>query len=121
GPPGPTTHDSRGGRVRQCRAFCLEGRMPGDFDGKIVAVAGGSTGIGRAAALKIARQGGTLAIAARGVEALENTAADIRGLGAQCITRQADFAVRGTAEDFIGATVAEYGGLDVLINVVGGG
>jgi NAD(P)-dependent dehydrogenase (short-subunit alcohol dehydrogenase family) len=95
--------------------------MPGRFDGKVVAVAGGSTGIGRASALGLAREGARLAIASRGETELERTAEEIRSQGAPCLAVQADFSNRGDADRFIGAATSEYGGLDVLVNVVGGG
>ncbi len=91
------------------------------FAGKVVAVAGGSTGIGRATAVKLASEGAKVAIASRGQVDLERTASQIEAGGAQCLRHQADFSRPGEAEAFIAATVAGYGGLDVLVTVVGGG
>ena len=48
------------------------------LEGKIAIVTGGSKGIGRATALALAQEGVDVAICARGMEELEDAAADIR-------------------------------------------
>ena len=48
------------------------------LEGKIAIITGGSKGIGRSTAMALAREGVDVAICARGVEELEDSAADIR-------------------------------------------
>ncbi|MFN8556346.1 MAG: SDR family oxidoreductase [Dehalococcoidia bacterium] len=84
--------------------------------GKVVAITGGSQGIGRATALSFAREGARVAICARGKEALEQTAADVRALGGEILAEQADVSVPADIDRFIAGTVARFGGLDVLVN-----
>ena len=54
----------------------------GEFTGRRVVVMGGSRGIGRAAALAFARAGASVAICARGADALEATRLDLEQAGA---------------------------------------
>ncbi len=53
------------------------------LQGKVAAVTGGSEGIGRATALRLAELGAKVAICARRAEVLEKTAGEIRKLGAK--------------------------------------
>ena len=91
----------------------------GLLDGKVALVTGGSRGIGRAIALRLAEEGADLAICARNVAAAGEVAIAIEALGRRCLVRQADVAdVEQTAE-LVAATIAELGGLDVLVNNAG--
>ena len=91
----------------------------GLLDGKIALVTGGSRGIGRAIALRLAAEGADLAICARNAEAASEVAATIEALGRRCLVRQADVADAEQAAELVAATIAELGGLDVLINNAG--
>jgi 3-oxoacyl-[acyl-carrier protein] reductase len=69
----------------------------------------------------MAKEGAQLAIASRGRDNLDQAASEIKDLGASCLAIQADFSRPDAAQPFIDEVVREYGGLDVLVNVVGGG
>ena len=86
------------------------------MDGKVALVTGGSKGIGRAIALAFAENGADVAIAARGVEALEATAAELRETGRRVAAISADVGRTDAVEDLYGQVVAELGGIDVLVN-----
>jgi len=86
-----------------------------NLNGKTVIVTGASSGIGRAAALELARRGARLVLAARRVELLELVAEECRAIGSTAIAIQAD--VR-RPEDCL-ALVAAAGQVDVLINNAG--
>jgi 2-hydroxycyclohexanecarboxyl-CoA dehydrogenase len=87
--------------------------------GRVALVGGGSKGIGRAAALRLARAGADVAIAARHEEAGHAVAEEIRALGRRSLFVQADLADYDSAEALAAAVVEEFGGIDIL--VVSGG
>lgn len=91
----------------------------GLLDGKVALVTGGSRGIGRAIALRLAAEGADLAICARNVAAAGEVSAAIEALGRRCFVRQADVADAEQAAELVAATIAELGGLDVLVNNAG--
>lgn len=88
--------------------------------GKVAVVTGGSRGIGRATALTFAEEGADVAICARGSETLEKTLADIRACGVNAFGMAVDVTKRDEVEAFIEASADALGGIDILINNVGG-
>ncbi|HEV2754209.1 MAG TPA: SDR family NAD(P)-dependent oxidoreductase [Actinomycetota bacterium] len=88
--------------------------------GKIAVVTGASRGIGRAIALGFAECGADVAVAARSEGDLETLAKEIDALGRRALVVPTDVRVREEIEALIERTVAELGGLDVLVNNAGG-
>jgi 3-oxoacyl-[acyl-carrier protein] reductase len=91
------------------------------LSGKIALVTGGSRGIGQAIARGLAREQVRVAICARTPADLEATAASLRAEGAAVLALPADLLAPGEAERVVAATVAHFGGLDILVNNLGGG
>jgi NADP-dependent 3-hydroxy acid dehydrogenase YdfG len=90
-------------------------------DKKVVAIAGASSGTGRAMAEILAEQGYPVALAARREDLLKEIAVSISAAGGRALPVQADMGVWEQAQAFIERTVSEYGHVDVLINNAGWG
>ena len=87
------------------------------LEGKIAIVTGGSKGIGRSTAMALAQEGVDVAICARGMEDLEDAAAEIRArTGRRVLAVRADTGVAGDIQNLVATTVDELGGVDILIN-----
>jgi len=90
------------------------------FDGKVIVVTGGSSGIGRAVAQRIAAEGGCVVIGARGAEAGEATASAIRADGGRAEFVATDVTVEADAARLVGTALERFGRLDGAFNNVGG-
>jgi 3-oxoacyl-[acyl-carrier protein] reductase len=88
--------------------------------GKNALVTGGSRGLGRQAALALAREGVNVAICARGEEKLNETAAELRKLGVKVAAATADLGKEDSAERLFKQVEASLGPVDILVNNVGG-
>jgi glucose 1-dehydrogenase len=85
--------------------------------GKVALVTGASAGIGRATALALAQQGADIAINYLTLpEAAEELAEQIRDLGRRALLVPVDVSNQPAVEAMVGRTVAELGGLDVLVS-----
>jgi NAD(P)-dependent dehydrogenase (short-subunit alcohol dehydrogenase family) len=89
------------------------------LDRKRLFITGGSRGLGRAMALAIADAGADVVLTGRDAASLEQTAADIRALGRQAWTIQADVSQSEPCEEACRTALA-HGPIDILINNVGG-
>src|SRR6201997_3206889 len=89
--------------------------------GKIVLVTGSSRGIGLATARAFAAEGCRIMLSARSTGQLRETETALRATGAEVAAHVADVGNPDDAARLIEATVAAYGGIDLLINNVGGG
>jgi short-subunit dehydrogenase len=90
-----------------------------DLRGKVVLVTGASSGIGEAAALRFARRGSRLVLAARRLERLEALAERIRAHGGEALPVQTDVGVPGDLASLRGRTEEAFGRCDVLVNNAG--
>jgi 3-oxoacyl-[acyl-carrier protein] reductase len=89
--------------------------------GKVAVVGGSSRGLGRAIATALASEGARVAICARGREALEATAADIRAeTGIEVLPAVCDMSRYDDIRRLITHTVETFGRLDIVVNNAGG-
>jgi 3-oxoacyl-[acyl-carrier protein] reductase len=87
--------------------------------GKVAIVTGGSEGIGRATALRLAEEGAHVAICARRKEPLDQVGSEIQKLGAQGLALVADMSKAADVERFIKAVADRFGRIDILVNNAG--
>jgi 3-oxoacyl-[acyl-carrier protein] reductase len=91
-----------------------------DLSGKSAVVTGGSRGIGRAIALRLAEQGADVCISYHGKhEAAAGVVAAIEATGRRGLAVQADAAEQASASALIEAAAAAFGRIDILVNNAG--
>ena len=93
--------------------------MDNNINGKVIAITGASSGIGKATALLLAERGAKLVLGARRSDLLGEIAAQITAAGGQAVYLQTDVKKR---EDLISLTKlagSHFGKLDVMINNAG--
>ena len=88
--------------------------------GKVVAVTGGSEGIGRATVQRFVAEGAKVAFCARRKDALDALASEMRTAGGDVMCMTGDASKAGEMEAFIEATVKHFGRIDVVVNNAGG-
>jgi 3-oxoacyl-[acyl-carrier protein] reductase len=89
------------------------------LNGRVAVIVGGSTGIGRATALRFAAEGTKLSICARRPAVLASLAAEISSTGTELMTMAADVSRTSEVERFISATAERFGRIDILVNNAG--
>ena len=89
------------------------------FFENVVVITGASSGIGRALALELAKQGAWLTLAARREDRLQEVANQCEELGAVTLVVPTDVSDEAQCKNLINQTVATYGRLDTLINNAG--
>lgn len=86
----------------------------GRFEGKVVIVTGGGSGIGAATAHRFGSEGATVVITGRTRDKLDEVVADAPA-GATLVGRVADTSDRAAIADLIDGVASEYGRLDALV------
>jgi 3-oxoacyl-[acyl-carrier protein] reductase len=91
-----------------------------DLSGKTALVTGSARGIGRAIALRLARDGADVVINyVRATARAQEVATEVRGLGRQALAIQADVSQRGQVEAMLQQTLAAFGKVDILVSNAG--
>ena len=89
--------------------------------GKRALVTGSSRGIGYAIAAGLVAEGARVALVARTAADVEAAATGLRDSGGEVVALTGDLTVAAEVERGVGAAAGAFGGLDILINNVGGG
>lgn len=93
---------------------------PGTFDGKVVMITGGGTGLGRGMAVEFARLGAALAIVSRGEEHRANGVKAVEEVGARAIGVGCDVRDPDAVFEAFNAITRQLGPVDVLVNNAAG-
>lgn len=95
----------------------------GSFSGKTIFITGGSRGIGKAIAVRMAREGANIVIAAKTAEenpklpgTIHSVAEEINQAGGTALPIQTDIRFEDQVVAAIDKTVQKFGGIDILIN-----
>jgi len=85
----------------------------------VAIVTGASSGIGRATALRLARDVEAVVLAARGGERLAEVGEQIKAMGAEPLVLELDLMAPSAAETLVRSTIDRFGRIDALVNVAG--
>jgi NAD(P)-dependent dehydrogenase (short-subunit alcohol dehydrogenase family) len=88
-------------------------------NGKTVVITGASSGIGKAAAMKVAAAGGIPILVARSLDKLEETKAEIERAGGSAYVYSADLSDLDSIEDLTARMLADHAAIDMLVNNAG--
>lgn len=90
------------------------------LDGSVAVVSGAGRGIGAACAAAFAEAGADVVIGARTAEQLDEVAAAVSGRGRRAVTVAGDLSTRDGLALLVDAAERELGGIDIVVNNVGG-
>lgn len=91
----------------------------GKLDQRIAIVTGGSTGMGRAIAVELAKAGADVVVSSRNLVNLEKVAEEIRALGRRSLAVAADVSVAEQVRNMVKHTIDKFGKIDILVNNAG--
>ena len=86
---------------------------------KVAVITGASSGIGKACALEMAREGYNIAIAARNIDKLNETKAECEKLGVKAISVKCDVSIEAECKNLIDETLKAFDQIDILVNNAG--
>lgn len=89
---------------------------PEPIAGRLILITGASSGIGRAAAMCLARQGATILLVARRDAELASLCEEIVRSGGKAVYRTCDLSVRDQVDELVRWVRDEHGGVDILVN-----
>ena len=97
----------------------IDRSLSGRIKGKVVVVTGGSSGIGKATAIKLAGAGAKVILVARGEEKLVETKNEIEAAGGKCWMYTADVSDLASCDALVARVLKEHGTCHYLVNNAG--
>lgn len=95
------------------------GYRPFELDGKVAVVIGGSSGIGKAIALGLAKAGADVVPSARRMDLITSAADEVEALGCRSLRVTCDVSDRASLERLLKAAIDALGKVDILVNAAG--
>jgi len=86
------------------------------LQGKVAMISGGSKGLGADLARRFVEEGAHVSVCARRPEGAEELARDLRADGGRCLFTGCDVTNEAQVAEWVEATIAEFGGADILVN-----
>ncbi|MFQ3201211.1 MAG: short-subunit dehydrogenase, partial [Zhongshania sp.] len=93
--------------------------LRGNVKDKIIIITGASSGIGKAAAIKLAAAGGKVVLVARSLEKLEETQKEIADKGGSSYAYSCDVSDLESCDKLVATVLENHGQVDVLVNNAG--
>src|SRR3954467_10950663 len=87
--------------------------------GSVAIITGASQGIGRATAIRLARDFGTLVLVARNLPNLQETSSLIKSDRCRVLLIDTDLSCSNSADTIVSRTLEEFGRIDALVNISG--
>ncbi|MFC1969452.1 SDR family NAD(P)-dependent oxidoreductase [Chloroflexota bacterium] len=86
------------------------------LENKVAIITGGGRGIGRAFALRFAKEGAKVVLTQRTTTEIEKTASEVKDLGGQALPITMDLQKPEEINEMVQKAVSEFGGIDILVN-----
>jgi NADP-dependent 3-hydroxy acid dehydrogenase YdfG len=90
-----------------------------NIKGKVVAITGASSGMGKAIAIELAKNGAKVVLGARRTEQLEQIVEDIKCIGGEATCVKIDVKNKADLVSLVTTAIEQYGKLDVFVNNAG--
>jgi 3-oxoacyl-[acyl-carrier protein] reductase len=90
-----------------------------DMSESVAIVTGASSGIGKATALRLARDFGAIVLAARSGEKLGDVGQQVKTIGAESLALELDLMVPAAAKTVVDRTLDRFGRIDAVLNIAG--
>ncbi|QXU42850.1 SDR family oxidoreductase [Pedobacter sp. D749] len=90
-----------------------------NIKGKVVAITGASSGMGKAIAIELAKNGAKVVLGARRTEQLQELVEEIKGKGGEATFTKIDVKNKADLVRLVNTAVEQYGRLDVMVNNAG--